>query len=292
MTASFTVATIAREPWPILNRFLSWHLAQGAERIILYLDDAQDPSIPRLKGDPRLDIRPCTPAYWAQFGMDTATRFTRRQRRVLTEAYADTPDGWLLVLDADELMWFRDRPISEALAALPVDAQSLRVLSAEQVHLPDGTDGFRLPIERAAVSRIYGDDADLLRIRHGLVYHPEGKSFHRAGQTDIKMKLHWAEGADGAPMPGPIFGPQDNAHLVHYAAPDYARWRAKVAWRVGAHGFSQPTKERLEQIAAGTDPEAGYRALFDRLHSLTEAQAAALEAEGGLLRKGPPVAGQ
>lgn len=283
----FTVATIAREPWPVLDRFLAWHLGQGAERIILHLDDPDDPALPRLHGEPRVEVRRCTPAFWAARGMDVDTRFTRRQRRVLSDAYADTPDGWLLVLDADEVMWLRERSIDDTLSALPDDAMSLRVLSAEQVLLPDGSDGFRTPIDRKAVNRIYGADADLLRIRKGLVYHPEGKSFHRAGQAGLEMKLHWALDAQGDRTPGPVLGPQDAAHLVHYAAPDYARWRAKVVWRVGAHGFSQPVKDRLEQIAASADPEPGYRALFDRLHSLTDAQAHALEAEGGLLRQGP-----
>lgn len=289
----FTVATIAREPWPILQRFVSWHLAQGAERIILYLDDPQDPAIPRLKGEPRVEMRACTPAYWARHGMDAETRFTRRQRQVLSEAYADTAEGWLLVLDADELMWLRARSIAQTLADLPDTALSLRVKSAEQVRLPDGSDGFRCPMNRKAVTRIYGEDAPLLRIRYGLVYHPEGKSFHRAGQVGLDMKLHWAHGADGIRTPGPTLGAPEQAHLVHYAAPDYDRWRAKVAWRAGAHGFSQPVKDRLEQIAASAEPEAGYRTLFDRLHSLSQAQATALEAEGRLLRQGPdiPVAG-
>jgi hypothetical protein len=289
LRGQFTVATIAREPWPVLQRFLRWHLAQGAERIILYLDDPTDPALPRLTGEPRIDPRPCTDAFWAARGMDRTTRFTRRQRQVLSEAYAETPDGWLLVLDADELMWFRDRSIPETLAALPDAALSLRVQSAEQVHLPDGTDGFRTPIPRKSVNHVYGPDAELLRIRHGLVYHAEGKSFHRAGQTDLTMKLHWAEDATGAHTPGPVIGAQEKAHLIHYAAPDYARWRAKVDWRVGAHGFAKPIKARVHDIAASADPEAGYRALFERLHSLTEAQADALEAKGGLLRQSPPL---
>jgi hypothetical protein len=285
----FTVATIAREPWPVLNRFLRWHLAQGAARIIVYLDDPNDPSLPRLRGDPRIDARPCTPALWASVGLEPDARFTRRQRHVLAQAYADTTDGWLLVLDADELIWFRGRRIPEALATLPGDAQSLRVKSAEQVILPGGTDGFRMPIDRKAVSRVYGTEADLLRIRYGLVYHPEGKSFHRAGQDGLTMRLHWAEDNQGNRTPGPVWGAAEQAHLVHYAAPHYDRWRAKVAWRRGAHGFSQPVKDRLDQIAKGSDPEPGYRALFDTLHRLTPETAARLEAEGGLLRDGPPL---
>lgn len=284
----FTVATIAREPWPILSRFLSWHLDQGAERIVLYLDDPEDPVLPRLQGEPRIDARPCTPAFWASLGLSSDARFTRRQRGVLSQAYGELQDGWLLVVDADELMWLRDRPIPQALDALPSDALSLAVQSAEQVRLPHGAEGFRSPIPRAKVNEIYGEDADLLRIRFGLAYHPEGKSFHRAGQPGLNMKLHWAHDAEGNRTPGPTWGAAERAHLLHYAAPDYALWRDKVAWRAGSHGFSQPTKDRLAQIAESDDPEAGFRALYDTLHSLTEAQATALDAAGGLLRETPP----
>lgn len=285
----FTVATIAREPWPILNRFLSWHLNQGAEKIILYLDDPDDPALPRLAAEPRIDARPCTPAFWASLGLSTDARFTRRQRAVLSQAYGELEDGWLLVVDADELMWIRDIPIPDALNSLPRDAQSLRVLSAEQVTLPGGSEGFRSPIDRARVDQIYGDDAGLLRARFGLTYHPEGKSFHRAGQPGLTMKLHWAQDAEGNKTPGPVWTAADRAHLLHYAAPGYDRWRAKVAWRAGSHGFAQPVKDRVAQIAESADPETGYRALFDLLHSLTEAQAQALDTNGALLRTSPDV---
>ncbi|WP_224815710.1 glycosyltransferase family 2 protein [Hasllibacter sp. MH4015] len=285
----FTVATIAREPWSILNRFLRWHLDQGADRIVLYLDDPDDPAIPHLQGEPRIDVRPCTPAYWSAARLSPDARFVRRQRHVLSEAYHELSDGWLEVVDADELMWFRDRPIGDVLDALPADAMSLRVLSAEEVRLPGGAQAFRTPIDRPRVNDIYGADADLLRIRFGLVYHPEGKSFHRAGQSGLNMKLHWAQDADGNRTPGPVMAAADRAYLLHYAAPDYEAWRAKVDWRAGAHGFSQPMKDRLAEIAQSDDPEAGYRALYDRLHSLTEAQAAMLEEAGGLLRDQPPL---
>ena len=284
--ATFTVAAIAKEPWPILERFVRWHLDQGADRLILYLDDPNDPSLPRLHGDPRIEPRPCTPALWAGLGMAPDARFTRRQRGVYTQAYAASDTDWLLLLDADELMWLRDG-IASTLSALSDDAMSLRVLSAEQVRMPDGSDVFRSPIPRKSVNRIYGADADLLRIRHGLVYHPEGKSFHRAGQAGLTIKLHWADGPDGARTSGPVFGSAERAHLVHYAAPSYDRWRAKVDWRAGAHGFSQPVKDRVAEVAENADPETGYRTLYETLHSLTEDRAAALEAEGGLLREAP-----
>ena len=93
--ATFTVAAIAKEPWPILERFVRWHLDQGADRLILYLDDPNDPSLPRLHGDPRIEPRPCTPALWAGLGMAPDARFTRRQRGV--ELRATGPETNLII---------------------------------------------------------------------------------------------------------------------------------------------------------------------------------------------------
>jgi hypothetical protein len=106
--ADFTVATIAREPLPVLRRFLDWHLGQGAARIILFFDDPDDPAIGALKGEPRIDARPCTAALWTELGVDAEARFTRRQRAAMTAAYREAQTDWVLVLDADERMWFRD----------------------------------------------------------------------------------------------------------------------------------------------------------------------------------------
>jgi hypothetical protein len=284
-----TVATIAREPLPVLRRFIDWHLSQGAGRIIVFLDDPDDPAQDALSGDPRVDLRPCTAAFWAGLGVSPDARFTRRQRAAMTRAYRETTEGWVLILDADELMWMRDRSLPDALTELPRDAVTLRVTSAEQVGLSDGGEAFRMPVDRKSVDAIYGDDAALFRPRFGLVGHPEGKSIHRAGLPGIRLKLHWAVTEAGAPLEGPHWGAAERAHLLHYFAPGYDAWRAKMKWRAGAHGFAAPMKERLAQIAGMADPEAGYRALYTRLHGLTGAEEAALDAAGGLLRDAPPL---
>jgi hypothetical protein len=284
---SFTVVTVANEPLPVMDRFITWHLAQGAARIVIFFDDPSDPAIAALKGEPRLDLRPCTPALWTGIGVNPGARFTRRQRAAFAAGYAQAQTPWVLMLDADERMWFRDGMLCDLLAAQPADTQSLRVLTAETVWLDYGAQALRLPIPRAVVNDVYGAEADLFRKRGGLVGHSEGKAFHRTGLPGLKIKLHWAEYADGGPLPGPVLGPADRVHLVHDVAPGYDRWRAKMDWRAGAHGFSGPLKERIAAIAASPDPEGGYRALYRRLHRLSVDEALTLTAAGGLLRDMP-----
>lgn len=288
-TPPLTVVTIAREPTAVLARFIAWHLSQGAARIIVFLDDHEDPAQHVLAGDPRVVFRPCTAALWAGLGVAPDARFTKRQRAAMTAAYREISDGWVMILDADELMWFAGRDLPRGLAELPPETATLRVRSAEEVALPDGQRAFRLPIDRAAVNGIYGADAPLFRPRFGLVGHPEGKSIHRAGLPGVRLKLHWAVDAAGEMVKGPVWGAPEGAYLLHYFAPGFARWRSKMDWRAGAHGFADPLKARLAEIAAAPDPEAGYHALYDRLHALTAAEMQALDALGGLLHNQPPI---
>ena len=55
--------------------------------------------------------------------------------------------------------------------------------------------------------------------------------------------------------------------------------------------FAGPLKDRLADIARMEDfATPDIRALYDRLHSLTPDEEAALDAAGGLLRSLPPLA--
>jgi hypothetical protein len=166
----------------------------------------------------------------------------------------------------------------------------VRIAAADQVFLENGDEAFRLPIPRETVNEIYGDDADLFRGRFGLVGHSDGKSFHRAGLSGARFKMHWGHDAQGARLPELQLGPGDCGHLLHYCAPDYDNWRAKVDWRTGSWGFTEPVKQSLLAAGDGADAEAQYRALYDKLYRLDAAMADRLEAAGGLMRAGPPVA--
>ena len=284
MAPPFTVATIAREPLPVMARFLTWYLDQGAARIIVYLDDPADPAQDAFT-HPRISFVPCTPDFWATLGLSPDKRFTRRQNAAITAAYHALGDGWLLAVDADELMHVAGKTLAQAVQGFPADAVAISVATAEQVFLSDGSQAFRLPIPRATVNAIYGEDAPLFRPRFGLVGHADGKSFHRAGRPDIRLRQHWAHDAADNRIVDRRLDHGDGAHLLHFATPNYAHWRAKMEWRAGASGFAEAVKVALQDRAKCADPEAAYRALYDTLHVLTPETEAQLDAVGGLMRR-------
>jgi hypothetical protein len=281
---SFVVAAIVDEPSEVLDRFVRWYLAQGARRVDLYFDNPDHAAISRFAAMPGVNVTACTPAFWASIGIAADARFTRRQNAVLTQAYHALPDGWLLNVDADELMYVRGATLADWLAARQ-DAQTIRIATAEHVQSNTDEQLFRLPLPRQVVSEIYGNEADLFRRRFGLIGHADGKSFHRAGRADLRLRQHWSEDATGAEVVGTRLGAEDGAYLLHYIAQDYSVWRNKLDWRLGSHGFPDPIKERLRTISAqGGDVELGYRALFDLLHGVSPSRAEALQSAGGILR--------
>lgn len=283
MPPSFRVVAVVKEPEHILRRFVGWYLAQGASRITLYFDDPSDPSLPLLSGLPKVDAVACTPDFWRGIGEDPETRFTARQNSALTHGYHQDGADWVLVVDADELLW-REGGLPDLLAAQPDGTRSLMVPPAEYA-LSEGEGAtFRLPIPRRVVNEIYGDLADIFRRRLGLIGHAIGKAVHRAGQPDIRLRQHWAVEADGATVPYATATAADGAYLLHYLSPDYASWRAKLDWRLSSSGYHVGIHALVEKLRTEeSDPEAAYLRLFDTMHRLDRPLHDRLRAAGGLL---------
>lgn len=283
MSPSFCVVSVVNEPEHILRRFVGWYLAQGAARVVLYFDDPAHPALPVLAALPRVETVPCTPDFWESLGDSPDTRFTARQNSALTHGYHRATEDWVLVVDADELVW-REAGIADLLAAQPADTRSLMITPAE--YALTGGDGatFRLPISRRTVNEVYGDHADIFRKRLGLIGHATGKAAHRAGQTDIRLRQHWAVMPDGAAVPYSIAGPAEGAYLLHYLSPDYQSWRAKLDWRLASSGYHAGIHAMVETLRQQeADPEAAYRRLFDVMHRLDPPLVDRLRAAGGLL---------
>jgi hypothetical protein len=282
--STFRVAAVVKEPAPLIDRFVGWYLAAGAAGITLYFDDPADPAIAACCTDPRVTAVPCTPDFWRGIGQEPDARFTLRQNAAITAAYGQAHEDWLLVVDADELVHLAHGTIAGLLAAQGPEVRSLMVEPAEFVHAPGGGAAFRLPIGRGIVNRVYGDEAELFRKRHGLIGHSTGKAFHRSGQTGIWLRQHWAVDAAGEAVPFASAGRDQGAYLLHYLAPDYPQWRAKMEWRLASSGFHGGVRALIDAIMAqAKDREAGFAALYDRMHRIDAAMADRLRGVGGLL---------
>lgn len=278
------VAAIVDEPSGILTRFVEWYAASGADRILLFFDNPQHPALADVARLPKVTAIPCTPDFWRTLGTSADTPFTQRQNTVLTHAYHQVQSGWLLNVDADELVLFQGQTLTERLASLPPDARSLRVATAEHVTGPGPGALFRLAMTRPQVNEVYGTTARLFRRRVGLLGHRAGKSFYRAGQTGIRLRQHWAVDAEGNEIPAVRVGAAEGCYLLHYLAPHYAQWRSKLEWRLGSSGFPDAVKEELDRLRQTTaDPEAAYRALYETLHVVDADRKARLLAAGGLV---------
>jgi hypothetical protein len=251
----------------------------------LFLDDAEDPLWEELRVTPKVEPIRCTPDFWARLGILPDKPFPRRQNLALTSAYRMLTEGWLLNVDADELMHFEGRTLAEAVRQFPQDAVSVRVATAEQVHLSDGDEAFRLPIARASVNRVYREIAPFFRLRLGLLGHADGKAFHRAGQKGIRLRQHWAEDSLGNKVEALRLRHAEGAHLLHFAAPSYDTWRAKLEWRMSSANLTVNLRRILIDLRDhDPNPETAYAELWSRLYCLSPDQQAQLEEEGGLLR--------
>lgn len=287
MTVPWHVGAILNETLADTLRFAAWYLEAGAEAVTLLFDNPQDPAIAILDGHPRLTCVPCTPEFWADLGLTPETRFTKRQNVALTWVYRRQADGWLLNVDADEFMWAPGEGIGAFLAAQPAEAEAIRVETAEIVAGPDGVAGqiYRLPMERDAARRVYGDSAALFGPRRkGLIGHPQGKSFIRCGLKDVVLRQHWAQRQRGAEM-AETFVPVrvGTAALLHHIGLDYDIWWAKLDWRLVSSGFTVPLTERIRALLVEPDAESRLQALHSDLHAVDPERLDRLRAEGACL---------
>lgn len=281
-----TVVTICREPLAVTLRFLSWHRALGADEIHLYLDDPNDPVLPLVANTDWVKVTRCDDAFWQSLGLTPETEFARRQVAALTFGYRAVTDGWVAILDADELFHFSGQSFHDVLAPQPTGVRAVRVPTAEHVESgPDVEDGlvhFRLPMSKAAASTVYGAAARLFRPTEGLIGHRVGKSLTRAGLKIRRMRPHWAAMGKERDITDRFLGPDEGAFLLHMIQSDYAGWRAKLAWRLNSSGgLFHRVKAELQGVLAlpESEVEGALATLFATLYCMDRATLQGLAAE-------------
>jgi len=269
---TWAVVATVDEPPALVQAFVAWYLALGAEQIFIYCDRPDDPIRGMLAHLLQVSVLPCDADHWLRVGKSRPRRHQVRQVRNARDAYVAMDAEWLLHCDADEFLSPGMR-VSETLAAIPAEIDGVVVPVAERVHLREGVGesifegAFRRPFRGTASKgrRLFGPDFDLTY--RGLTGHSQGKAFVRKDRA-LNLSIH---------RPRPVRSDQGVAleradvaalELLHFDGLTPTSWTFKLARMMHAlakHDGMPPSDHRRKQAdAVRADPDGAF-GLYDRL---------------------------
>ena len=287
------VGAIVNEPEAEILRFVAWYFSQGAHGITLFFDNPDDPTANLVDRHPDVSVIRCTPKFWRDLGLTPDIRFTKRQNAALNWLYRQAPADWLLNVDADEFMYTASVSIQAFLEGQPEDIDVVRVETAEVV-LPKSATGekshYRLPMSRTTAQAVYGESLKFFGPkRKGLVGHAAGKAFVRCGNSDLRLRQHWAESISGRNISERIIQAGPNAALLHHIGDRYDVWRGKIEWRLNSRGYIASLNQLMTDALNAEDCEDQFQALYDDLHGCSDERLQRLQDAGVYMSvgKGP-----
>lgn len=292
MTTWGIVSTI-KAPVPDTLRFAAYHLSQGAHRIYIYLDDANEAAFVALNDHPQITPIITDDIWWEKRGR-RPVKHQVRQSRNATHCYRRLARvDWLMHMDVDEFL-VPTRSIDEVLSDLPDTTQCARVRPMEQLSgdptlfkafVPSGAKRHRM------VEQIYPTFGR--HLKSGFLSHVAGKIFVRTGQADLKLRIHNALIGDQMIDDVPRLREID---LAHAHAKTWDQFRTAFRFRLDKGSYrSELAPERARDQGGMTlhelftqiaeeEGDAGLRAFFDEVCAATPRLTAALESHG-LLRR-------
>lgn len=293
--ARFDVVALVLAPPEHIRAFCDHHLAQGAERIRLYLDA----DIPTPPVSSAVEVAVCDDAFWRAHGGRRPASIDDRQLVVYAEAYRATTADWLLVVDVDELI-HGEAVVPEVLASASPAAATVIFPSAEAVYGPGdrlgepyGQSLLRLPYGRPFSSvlppLIYGEAGGAFT--RGLLGHAMGKHAVRTGLTDILVDIHESKRDDVAlPAARARDAKGRTVRLAHYDAIGLDHWRDKWDRRVQSGDTGAVGRKRQAQLRTYAESRAAGREaeLFRALYALSRGQVTALRGIGRLIDNRTP----
>jgi hypothetical protein len=292
------VGAIVNEPEAEILRFAAWYASQGAHGITLFFDNPDDPTATLMEQHPNVTVIRCTPDFWQDLGLTPDVRFTKRQNAALNWLYRQTPADWLLNVDADEFMYTAPGSIQALLEGQPEDIEVVRVETAEVVllkSLSGQKSHYRLPMARTTAQTVYGESLRFFGPkRKGLVGHAAGKAFVRCGNSDLRLRQHWAESISGRAISECIIPAAPNAALLHHIGDKYDVWREKIEWRLSSRGYIASLNQVMTEALNADDCEERFQALYDDLHGCSDERFQRLQVAGVYMSvdKGPDAVAQ
>jgi hypothetical protein len=275
-SGKWSVVAILREPREVLERFVAWHLHQGADQIFLYFDDPNDPgiaSMDRFAG--KVHYTRCTHQFWEEQGVLNVRNFTRRQNAAVLHAYKKIKEGWVAVVDGDELLWSQKQPISEILIALPDTDRSVVFRPVEYVNFPEEPEKllFRKFIDGPLLEQVFGSFSFYMDKNRGFSGHVTGKTLTRAGLDVTRAHPHWFVGADGKRITDSTRSLDEGCALLHFYFLNYADWRRKAEFRLKAlkNGRRDMLLSKMKRLVK-LKRERKLQHFWSSLHQITPAQ--------------------
>lgn len=294
--ARFDVVALVLAPPEHIRVFCEHYLAQGAERIRLYLD-ADIPTPPLSSA---VEVTICDDTFWRAHGGRRPNSIDDRQTVLYAQAYQATGADWLLVVDVDELI-HGEAVVPEVLASAPAGAASLIFPSAEAVYGPGdrlgeayGQSLLRLPYGRPLSSLlpplIYGSAGGAFT--RGLLGHAMGKHAVRTGLPAILVDIHESK-RDGVALPAARARDARGrtVRLAHYDAIGIDHWRDKWDRRVQSGDTGAVGRKRRGQLQTYAQRRAVNEEaeLFRAFYALNTTQVLALRGIGRLIDNRTPV---
>lgn len=138
MTRWGLVSTV-KAPVAAIERFVAWHLGQGAARVLLYLDDGDAALARHLTRIPGVQAIACDAAYWQARGRRPDKHQVRQtQNATHAHRHARRDLDWLAHIDVDEFIAPdcpppplpgkpQARTLAQTLAALPATVHCARM---------------------------------------------------------------------------------------------------------------------------------------------------------------------
>lgn len=289
----FTIITICKEPLLSVLRFVAWHRQMGASKIVLYFDDPDDQAIAYLAHLPFVEVIRCTPKFWHSIGISAQRAFVPRQIAALTHGYRRCQEGWVGVLDTDELFYDSNGRLIDWLEGLPAAMRVVRLKVAEAICYQAPSNQqiydryFRFSQLGKDFTEVYGDYWPLILDGAGTVGHFRGKSLARAGLRVEAFLQHWPVDPQGFEIRGPHVSVETGRLLLHFFEGGWQEWRRKIEWRLRSGSIACSLADHLndmivEKAGQGEELETFLQDVYRELHVFDDARIAKLRSLGGL----------
>ncbi|AWI85315.1 hypothetical protein CEW88_16390 [Alloyangia pacifica] len=290
-TVTTTNAPLAR----ILD-FAAWHLEQGAQRLYIYLDDADPAAAAALSAHPKVRVVTTDAAWWAKRGKRPETHQVRQTRNARHANNRKPELDWLAHVDVDEFL-LPARPLAEQLADLPRDCLCARVrpveaLAAAPVQAETQFKAF--PLDQAARQRA-AEACFPTWGRHlsgGFLSHVAGKLFFRPGTEGLDIRIHNVRLGDQL---NPGEHPLPDTELGHFHAADWAHFLSAYRFRMARGSYRAELKPQargegavsLNTLFAMIEKEGGEAALRSFYNEVCTATPELIKrlSDHGLLRR-------